>query len=69
MVKQLLTKAPILVPRTDGESLPLYIAATMHMVSATLVVELMYTILIIKRKLRHYFESHPVTVVTSSPLA
>ena len=28
----------------------------------------MYTILITKRKLRHYFESHPVMVVTSFPL-
>ena len=28
----------------------------------------MYAVLIVKRKLRHYFESHPVTVVTSFPL-
>ena len=39
MLKQLLTKAPILVPPTDGEPLLLYIAATMQVVSATLVVE------------------------------
>ena len=39
MVKLLLTKAPILVPPTDGESLLLYIAATTQVVSATLVVE------------------------------
>ena len=39
MVKLLLTKAPILVPPTDGESLLLYIAATMQVVSAALVVE------------------------------
>ena len=39
MVKQLLTKAPILVPPTDGESLLLYIAATTQVVSAALVVE------------------------------
>ena len=38
-VKQLLTKAPILVPPTNGESLLLYIAATTQVVSATLVVE------------------------------
>ena len=38
-VKQLLTKAPILVPLTDGESLLLYIAATTQVVSAVLVVE------------------------------
>ena len=39
MVKQLLTKAPILVPPTDGEPLLLYIAATTQVVSAALVVE------------------------------
>ena len=39
MVKQLLTKAPILVPPTDGESLLLYITATTQVVIATLVVE------------------------------
>ena len=39
MVKLLLTRAPILVPPTDGESLLLYIATTTQVVSATLVVE------------------------------
>ena len=39
MVKLLLTKAQILVPPTNGESLLLYIAATTQVVSATLVVE------------------------------
>ena len=101
MVKQLLTKAAILVLLTDGEPLLLYIAATMQVVSTTLVVEreeeghalkvqrpmyfisgvlsdsrtyypqiqkLLYAVLIAKRKLRHYFESHLVTVVTSFPL-
>ena len=39
MVKLLLTKAPILVPPTDGEPLMFYIAATTPVVSAALVVE------------------------------
>ena len=39
MVKMLLTKVPILIPPTDGESLLLYIAATTQVVSAALVVE------------------------------
>ena len=38
MVKQLLTKATILVPPTEGEHL-LYIAATTQVISAALVVE------------------------------
>ena len=33
------------------------------------IQKLLYTVLITKRKLRHYFESHPVTVVTSFPLS
>ena len=32
------------------------------------IQKLLYTVLITRRKLRHYFESHPVTVVTSFPL-
>ena len=39
MVKQLLMKAPILVPPTDGEPLLLYVVATTQVVSAALVVE------------------------------
>ena len=38
-VKQLLTKAPILVPPTYGELLLLYIVATTQVVSTALVVE------------------------------
>ena len=33
------------------------------------IQKLLYAILITKRKLRHYFESHPVMVVTSFPLS
>ena len=33
------------------------------------IQKLLYTVLIAKRKLRHYFESHPVMVVTSFPLS
>ena len=33
------------------------------------IQKLLYAIVIAKRKLRHYFESHPVTVMTSFPSA
>ena len=32
------------------------------------IQKLLYAVLIAKRKLWHYFESHPITVVTSFPL-
>ena len=32
------------------------------------IQKLLYAVLIAKRKLRHYFESHPITVVTSFSL-
>ena len=32
------------------------------------IQKLLYAVLIAKRKLHHYFESHPVMVVTSFPL-
>ena len=101
MIKQFLTKPPVLVPLYDRESLLLYISATTQVVNSALIVEreeeghtfkvqrpvyfisevlsdsktrysqiqkLLYTVLITKRKLCHYFESHPMTVMTRSPL-
>jgi hypothetical protein len=32
------------------------------------IQKLLYTVVLARRKLRHYFESHPVNVVTSFPL-
>ena len=39
MVKQFLTKPPVLVPPCNGESLLLYISATTQVVSSALIVE------------------------------
>jgi ribonuclease HI len=80
-LKALLTNAPILVPPTAGEALLIYVAVTTHVVSAAVVVERreeghallvqrpVYFIseVLSETKVR-YFESHPVTVVSSFPL-
>jgi ribonuclease HI len=89
------------MPPQGGEPLYLYVAATIEVVSAVILVErteeghallvqrpvyyisevlsktkarypqiqkLLYTVVLTRRKLRHYFEAHPVTVVSSFPL-
>jgi hypothetical protein len=75
-IKELLTSAPILVPPAAGEALLIYVAATTQVVSAAIMVERREEghALPVQRpvyfisELRHYFESHPVTVVSSFPL-
>jgi hypothetical protein len=32
------------------------------------IQKLLYTVILMRRKLRHYFESHPVTMVSSFPM-
>jgi hypothetical protein len=32
------------------------------------IQKVLYAVLITRRKLRHYFESHPITIVSSFPL-
>jgi hypothetical protein len=100
-LKATLAHAPILTPPQDGKPLYLYLAATIQVVSAIIVVErteeghaqpvqrpvyyisevfsetkarypqvqkLLYAVVLARSKLRHYFEAHPVTVVSSFPL-
>lgn len=100
-MKALLTSPLILVTPERREPLLLYLAATTHVVSVTLVVErdepghalrvqrpvyfvsevltdtktcysqvqkLLYVVLMVTKKLRHYFTDHEVTIITSFPL-
>jgi hypothetical protein len=61
--------------REEGHALP--IQRPVYFISEVLsetkirypqIQKLLYTVILTRRKLRHYFESHPVTVVSSFPL-
>nr|CAE01888.2 OSJNBa0035O13.7 [Oryza sativa Japonica Group] len=80
-LKRYLSKPPVLVAPQPNEELFLYIAATPYSVSTVIVVErekvqrpvyyiqkLLYAVIMTSRKLRHYFQAHRVTVVSSFPL-
>ena len=67
-----------LVVEREEEGHALKVQCPMYFISEVLsdsktrysqIQKLLYAILITKRKLRHYFESHPVTVVMSFPLS
>jgi hypothetical protein len=68
--------AVIMVERTEeGHALPVqrpvyYISEVLSETKARYpqVQKLLYAVVLARRKLRHYFEAHPVTVVSSFPL-
>jgi hypothetical protein len=68
--------AVIMVERTEeGHTLPVqrlvyYISEVLSETKACYpqVQKLLYAVVLARRKLRHYFEAHPVTVVSSFPL-
>jgi hypothetical protein len=68
--------AVIVVDRTEeGHTLPVqrpvyYISEVLSETKAPYpqIQKLLYAVVLARRKLRHYFEAHPVTVVSSFPL-
>jgi hypothetical protein len=68
--------AVIVVERTEeGHALPVqrpvyYISEVLSETKAcySQVQKLLYAVVLARRKLRHYFEAHPITVVSSFPL-
>jgi hypothetical protein len=68
--------AVIVVERTDeGHALPVqrpvyYVSEVLSETKArySQIQKLLYAVVLARRKLRHYFEAHPVTVVSSLPL-
>jgi hypothetical protein len=65
----------IIVERQEGHALP--VQRPVYFISEVLsetkiryprIQKLLYAVILMRRKLRHYFESHPATVVSSFPL-
>jgi hypothetical protein len=72
---QVVSAAIVVERREDGHALP--VQRPVYFISEVLsetkirypqIQKLLYAVIPTRRKLRHYFESHPVTVVSSFPL-
>jgi ribonuclease HI len=72
---QVVSAAIVVERREEGHALP--IQRPVYFISEVLsetkvrypqIQKLLYAVILTRRKLRHYFESHPVTVVSSFPL-
>jgi hypothetical protein len=72
---QVVSAAIVVERREEGHALP--VQRLVYFISEVLsgtkirypqIQKLLYTVILTRRKLRHYFESHPVTVVSSFPL-
>jgi hypothetical protein len=71
---QVVSAAIMVERREEGHALP--VQRPVYFISEVLsetkirypqIQKLMYTVILTRRKLRHYLESHPVTVVSSFP--
>jgi hypothetical protein len=58
---QVVSAAIVVERREEGHALP--VQRPVYFIS-----KLLYAVILTRQKLRHYFESHPVTVVSSFPL-
>jgi hypothetical protein len=72
---QVVSAAIVVERREEGHALP--VQRLVYFISEVLsetkirypqIQKLLYVVILMRRKLRHYFESHPVTVVSSFPL-
>ena len=72
---QVVSAAIVVERQEEGHALP--IQRPVYFISEVLsetkirypqIQKLLYAVILTRRKLRHYFESHPVTVVSSFPL-
>jgi hypothetical protein len=73
-ITQVVSTAIVIERAEEGHALPIQrpVYFISEVLSETKVrypqIQLLYAIVLTRRKLRHYFESHPVTVVSSFPL-
>jgi hypothetical protein len=72
---QVVSAAIVVERREEGHALPVqrpvyFISEVLFKTKARYkqIQKLLYAVILTRRKLRHYFESHPVTVVSSFPL-
>jgi hypothetical protein len=72
---QVVSAVIVVERREEGHALP--VQRPVYFISEVLsetkirypqIQKLLYAVILTRRKLRHYFESHPVTVVSSFPL-
>jgi hypothetical protein len=72
---QVVSTAIVIKQQEEGHALP--VQRPVYFISEVLsetetrypqILKLLYAVVLAQRKLRHYFESHPVTVVSSFPL-